>query len=347
MEQVNEVINNVTALVGTVLPQKESADALKKVASTTSEKMSKAQTRADDDDASINTEYLRSNERSIKTEYLSSNERTVRPMSRISSKSSKSVRDIIVDVSRSFSHVSQISSESSKSVEEAVVEVPVARSRSNISTKSSSASKNSSISVAEVPVVARSRSHASTKSAVSKNLYKSDEEEVAEVPVSRSQSSVSIRTVVASKTPAKSAEQMAEVEENYVVGKACESHIVVSYGSAEEKIVSKNTQRKRWWDNDIALAAAYIFCALAFTVAIFFGTGGLGSSRIQSSQGKIFTNDPTYYPTYMPTYMPTYTYEPTLDAEIATGKGSGKKKEKERTETRGPHTKPHPNRDPV
>ena len=55
MEQVNEAINNETALVGTA-PQKESAYDLKKVASTTSQKMMKAQSRDDNDAASVNQE---------------------------------------------------------------------------------------------------------------------------------------------------------------------------------------------------------------------------------------------------------------------------------------------------
>ena len=323
MEQVNEVINNVTALVGTVLPQKESADAIKKVVPTTSEKMVKAKTRADNDDVSIKTEYVRSNERSESPQ--------------ISSKSAKSVRDTMVDVSLSFSHLSsvnsQISSVSSKSVGEAVVKGPVARSRSNASAKSV-ASKRSTKSVAELPLT-RSHSSVSTKSSALKKSSKSVEEAVG----SRS-SNASIKSVAASKTSTKSAEEISEVEESSVAGKSSESHIVVSYGSAEEKtFVKKNAlQHERCSKNNIALAA-YVFCALVFTVAIF-RTVGLGNFRIQSSQVKIVTNDPTYYPTYMPTYMPTY--EPTLDVEIATGKGSGTEKV---TKTRGPRT--HPHRDPV
>ena len=55
MEQVNEATNNEAALVGTA-PQKESAYTLKKVASTTSQKMLKAQARDDSDVASVKKE---------------------------------------------------------------------------------------------------------------------------------------------------------------------------------------------------------------------------------------------------------------------------------------------------
>ena len=89
MEQVNEVVNNVAACLGTVLPLEEASDALKRI--TASEKMLKAQASAD--------------EASIKTEYVSSNKRNEGPVSRVPSESSRSVRDI-VNVSRSISHVS-------------------------------------------------------------------------------------------------------------------------------------------------------------------------------------------------------------------------------------------------
>ena len=64
MEQMNEAINNETALIGTA-SQKESAYALKKVASTTSEKMLlKAQARDDADatSTSINKEDERTDD---------------------------------------------------------------------------------------------------------------------------------------------------------------------------------------------------------------------------------------------------------------------------------------------
>ena len=68
MEQVNEVVNNVAACLGTVLPLEEASDALKQIASITAsekiEKMLKAQASADNDDTSIKTEYVNSKQRS-------------------------------------------------------------------------------------------------------------------------------------------------------------------------------------------------------------------------------------------------------------------------------------------
>ena len=243
MEQVNEVVNNVAACLGTVLPLEEASDALKRI--TASEKMLKAQASADNDDESI------------KTEYVSSKQHSEMPVSRVPSESSKSVHDIIVDVSRSISNVSNVSvSSASKNFPKSVAEVPVARSRSNASAKST-ASEKSTKSVeegtGEVPV-ARSCSSVSVKSSASKKSSKSVDDAVS------SRSSASIKTDVASKTSTKSNEEISKVEESSDDGKpsfsilnqlklidlASESHIAVSYGSAEEeKTVIKNTPHKR------------------------------------------------------------------------------------------------------
>ena len=235
MEQVNEAINNVTSLIGTVLPQMESADAQtqNEVALTTSEKMLKAQAGADSDVASI---------ASVKTEYVVKTNERNDTSTQISSKSSKSVRDIIVDVSRSISNVSsiqaaqsQIPSKSSNSVTDAVAEVPVARSRSC--------------------------SSASTKSTASKT-----------------------------KKLTKSAEEIAEVEESSGKASAPVSHIVVSYGSAEENAVTKNTQHERWPKKAVSFLTNRKTCAAAAilvvvgAVAAVIGSAHANKSNIQAQQ---------------------------------------------------------------
>lgn len=260
----------MAACLGTVLPLEEASDALKRI--TASEKMLKAQASAD--------------EASIKTEYVSSNKRNEGPVSRVPSQSSKSVHDIIVDVSRSISHVSSVSV--------------------------SSAPKNAE----------------------------------AEVPVARSRSSASIKTDAVSKTSTKSNEDISEVEEESsdvdktsssilnqvkLIDLASESHIAVSYGSAEEETtVIKNTPRKHWPKITKAIAVVCIFCASALVSYTVITVGEL--NRNQSSQEQFLANtddEPTFYPTYYPTYMPTYA--PTLGEEIATGKD--RKGKKERTVT--------------
>eukprot|EP00985_Skeletonema_marinoi_P017437 scaffold9561_cov133-Skeletonema_marinoi.AAC.3 len=126
-----------------------------------------------------------------------------------------------VPLARSRSNVSiksAASKKSTKSALEEVAEVPVARSRSNISIKSA-ASKKSTKSVGLVSVgslkdpklvkgrrrpidkeeianvpLARSRSNVSIKSAASKKSTKSAQEEVAKVPLARSRSLVSFKS---------------------------------------------------------------------------------------------------------------------------------------------------------
>ena len=125
-----------------------------------------------------------------------------------------------VPLARSRSNVSiksAASKKSTKSAQEEIANVPLARSRSNVSIKSAS-SKKSTRSVGLVSVgslkdpklvkgrrrpidkeeianapLARSRSNVSIKSAASKKSTKSAQEEVAEVPVARSRSLVSFK----------------------------------------------------------------------------------------------------------------------------------------------------------
>ena len=119
-----------------------------------------------------------------------------------------------------------------------------------------------------------------------------------------------------------------------------ESHIAVSYGSAEEeKTVIKNTQHKCWSKITKAIAVACILALVSYTVVT---VGEL--NRIQSGREQFLANtddEPTVYPTYYPTYMPTYapslgeeivTRKPTLDEEIATGKDRKGKKGKTATD---------------
>ena len=307
MEQVNEVVNHVTACLGTVLPLEEATDARKKI--TASEKMWK------DDEASIKTEYIHS-------------------ISQIPNKSSKTVHDIIVDVSRSISHVSSVrESSASKNLPKLVAEVPVARSHS-----STTASKNSTQSAeAEVPVaVARSCSSVSVKSWASKKSSRSVDDAFS------SHSSASIKTDDASKTPTKSNEEISEVKESSDVDRnktsssilnqvklidlTSESHIAVSYGSAEErKTVVKHTQHKCWPKIGKAVALVCIFCALALVSYTVITVGGLNRNRNQSSQEQFLTNndEPTFSPTFSPTYytiMPTYAPTPDDGEGIATEK---------------------------
>ena len=276
MEQVNEVVNNVAACLGTVLPLEEASDALKRI--TASEKVLKAQASADNDEASI------------KTEYVSSNKRNEGPVSRVPSESSKSVHDI-VNVSRSISHVSSVSVSSAPKNAEA--EVPVARSRSSASIKTDAVSNTSTESNEDISEV---------------------EEESSDVD--KTSSSI--------------------LNQVKLIDLASESHIAVSYGSAEEeKTVIKNTQHKCWSKITKAIAVACILALVSYTVVT---VGEL--NKIQSGREQFLANtddEPTVYPTYYPTYMPTYapslgeeivTRKPTLDEEIATGKDRKGKKEK-------------------
>ena len=323
MEQVNEVVNNVTACLGAVLPLEEATDALKKI--TASEKMLK------DDEASIKTEYIHSSKQH--------SERSV-SQTQIPSKSSKTVHDIIVDVSRSISHVSSVRESSvSTNLPKSVAEVPgLARSHGNASAKSD-ASKNSTKSaeaeVAEVPV-ARSRSSVSVKSWASKKSSKSVDDAVS------SRSSASIKIDAVSKTSTKSNEENSEVEESSdidvdktsssilnqvkLIDLTSESHIAVSYGSAEEeKTVVKNTQHKRWPKIGKSIAVVCIFCALALVSYTVITVGGLNRNQSQSSQEQFLTNndEPTFSPTFSPTYytiMPTYAPTPDDGEGIATEK---------------------------
>ena len=181
--------------------------------------------------------------------------------------------------------------------------------------------------------VARSCSSVSVKSWASKKSSKSVDDAFS------FRSSASMKTDDVSKNSTKSNEEISEVEESSDVDRnktsssilnqvklidlASESHIAVSYGSAEEETtVIKNTPLKHWPRITKAIAVVCIFCASALVSYTVITVCEL--NRNQSSQEQFLANtddEPTFYPTYYPTYMPTTSsYAPTLDEEIVTRK---------------------------
>ncbi|KAL7493901.1 hypothetical protein ACHAWT_002736 [Skeletonema menzelii] len=110
------------------------------------------------------------------------------------------------------------------------------------------------------------------------------------------------------------------------IGNGEREHIVVSYGSAEEESVASYIPHQRWSKKDKALTVGVVLLivgAVAFAVAVY-RPGGLGNSSIhQSSQGQIFTSEPTYYPTYMPTDLQILEGATSFQTSTKADKGDG------------------------
>ena len=109
--------------------------------------------------------------------------------------------------------------------------------------------------------------------------------------------------------------------ENGSIGTGEREHIVVSYGSAEEESVAFNITNQRWSKKDKALTVGVVLLivgAVAFVVAVYSS-----NSSIQSSQGQIFTSEPTYYPTYMPTDLQILEGATSFQTSTKADKGDG------------------------